>query len=249
MNYNLPNPFLPKQSNKDQPLFVSAKKEEKDNSILPKLKNLWTNLIKKEEPKKEIVKEKKLPLITRILPSNVLKTQEPTMQPVLNKELPAAIVEPARPITNQISDDQRNKVIATIIGEGIGEGELGMQAILNNIVSRAEKGYRGGNLFEVVSSGNGAQYNAFSVNDPNYKQTLDYLRGKSDASPAIKEATEFIKSLLEKYDKGELEDLIIGNMNYLNPSITTERGKELSGFNKRDKSKDIVIGNHVFWSN
>jgi len=245
MNFNFLNPFLPKQSNKDQPLFVSAKKEEKQ-TILPKLKELWT---KKEEPKKEIVKEKKLPLITRILPQKSVATEEPMIQPEVKQELPAAIAEPARPITNQISDDQRNKVIATIIGEGIGEGELGMQAILNNIVSRAEKGYRGGNLFEVVSSGNGAQYNAFNVNDRNYKQTLDYLRGSSDASPAIKEATEFIKSLLEKYDKGELEDLIGGNMNYLNPTITTDRGKELSGYNKRDKSKDIIIGNHVFWSN
>lgn len=44
MNYNLPNPFLPKQSNKDQPLFISSKivkKEEKENKLLPSLKNLF----------------------------------------------------------------------------------------------------------------------------------------------------------------------------------------------------------------
>lgn len=254
MPYNLPNPFLPKQSNKDQPLFVNQKpvlQQSRAEPILPEKESIWTNIknLVKRDKNEETSKEKKLPLITRILPAKAVRTEEPTMQPEIRQELPAAIIEPAKAITNKISDDQRNKVIATIIGEGISEGEVGMQAILNNIISRAEKGYRGSNLFEVVSSGDGAQYNAFSVSDPNYKQTLDYLRGQRDASPAIKEATEFIKSLLERYDKGELEDLIGGNMNYLNPSITSERGKELSGFNKRDKSKDIVIGNHVFWSN
>ena len=149
----------------------------------------------------------------------------------------------------QISDDQKNKVIATIIGEGMGEGKTGLHAVLNNIVNRAEKNYRGSNLFDVVSAGDGAQYNAFSTNNQLYIQTLNYLEGKAEPTMAVKNAVETVKTLIDKYSKGELEDITAGNLNYLNPAATKESGKIASGYNKRDPKKDVIIGNHVFWSN
>lgn len=158
-----------------------------------------------------------------------------------------SIKNPKARKTLNISEDEKNKVIATVIGEGIGEGNIGMQAILNNIINRAERGRAGGTLFGVVSEGEGAQYNAFSSSNKLFTKVRDYLRGKTEVSPKIKEAIQHVKNLLSEYELGNLKDIVNGNLNYLNPNITTESGKAGAGYNKRNPQKDIVIGNHVFW--
>lgn len=130
--------------------------------------------------------------------------------------------------------DERNKIIATVIGEALGEGEEGMKAVLNVMQNRAIE--KGESLYEVVSKP--AQFSAFNINNRLYSKVRDYLRGKDiNLTSTEKKAVEAVKNFLNE----GVEDLTFGASHYIRP----EHATDLSWYGEGELT--VKIGNHEFY--
>lgn len=135
--------------------------------------------------------------------------------------------------------DEKNKVIATIVAEAIGEGEEGLQASLNTVKNRAKE--KGKTLYDVVSQP--AQYSAFSSDNKIYSKVRDLLRGKPVlfANATEKQSVEkAVKKVKEMVEDSNLQDITDGATHYFNEKTMTDK----SWMNEGKETKRI--GNHVF---
>jgi hypothetical protein len=167
-------------------------------------------------------------------------TPSPSPMP-LPVKTPMGTPVPSANIFN-IPQDQLNKVIATVISEAGGESPQGRQAVLNSIVNRANLNpkYYGSNLFGVVSKP--SQYTGFNAKDPNYRETRDYLDGKSKKlTPGRLQQIQEVQNLLQLAKQGKLQDLTSGATHYLNPKKATD-------FSWVKKAlKKATVGQHEFY--
>jgi spore germination cell wall hydrolase CwlJ-like protein len=126
------------------------------------------------------------------------------------------------------------KVISTVVAEALGEGEEGMQAVLNVINNRAAKNNT--TPFDEVAKP--AQFSAFSSDNKIYQRVRDYLRGKKiELTPDEKKAVEFVKNMVTNGTK----DITGGATHYANIKDSTDR----SWFDKIPKTGKI--GRHTFF--
>ena len=162
---------------------------------------------------------------------------------VQGANIAGAMAEPSSAPTPEfnVSKRQIGKTIATVIAEAATEGNQGMQAVLNTMVNRTKVNpkYYGENIFDVVSKD--SQYSAFSVDDPNYKEVLDYYDGKiKNISPLRKTQIMAVEGMIELAKKGKLDDITQGSTHYWNPD------KAASYSWMSEIQNPIKIGNHMF---
>lgn len=134
--------------------------------------------------------------------------------------------------------DKRNKVLATILGEGIAEGRKGMQAVLNVMTNRLGTRQSRATIWDVVSEP--IQFSAFSPQHRVYTKFRNYLRGEQ----VTLDETELgllneARDLFRKAEHGQLEDITNGANHYYNPKLASPSWKD----QLRD---EIIIGQHRF---
>lgn len=134
-------------------------------------------------------------------------------------------------------EKEKNEVIATVVAEAIGEGEEGMQYVLNNIMNRSTE--KGKTMHQVVKSRNA--YSAYG--NPMFNKVVGLLNGTpvkfKDATEKmlIEKATKKIKAMI---DSGEIEDLTGGSTHYWNP----ETAKHQKWMDEGEYT--LKKGKHVF---
>lgn len=156
---------------------------------------------------------------------------------------PPAIIQ-SQPTNNQQTNVVINQkdmntsylLAATIWGEGRGEGEVGMHAILNVILNRAHGNIR--NAGNVVLKPK--QFSCWNnIHDPSaYSQKLAE-KNRSDNSPDGMMYKKAI-SLVDLAMKDKLNDITQGAQFYFNPQLASP-----SWAKKLDKT--VSIGHHDFY--
>lgn len=131
----------------------------------------------------------------------------------------------------------KNEVIATVVAEAIGEGDEGMQIVLNTINNRASEKKK--TMHQVVKDQ--AQFSAYG--NELFKKVMGLLNG----SPTpFKDATEkmfiekAVKKVKELIESGKIEDLTNGATHYWN----TETAKSQEWMNEGEYT--LKKGKHVF---
>jgi hypothetical protein len=221
MPYNLPNPFLPKQSNKDQPLFVNQKpvlQQSRAEPILPKKESLW----QKQMLKMSGILGAGTVLgtgLASLLPSNASVNKKATLEPEINQSPAEANFEPAveNVVPASVSANETSDV--GILGrvehwnswskqqpeaynslrnaaEDV-EKETGVPAELLIDISGIETS--GGQFLKQISGGPGKGYFQFEMPLPNdIKKIADRLFGGNfdpfDAYQSTRLAGELIKN-------------------------------------------------------
>lgn len=132
-------------------------------------------------------------------------------------------------------DSEQIDVMArTAWGEARGEGQSGMQAVLNVIVNRTKKGgWWGATPAEVCHKK--SQFSCWNLNDPNRARML----AVTDSDANFRTA----KSLAKSAYAGTLPDITGGATHYLNPAALSS----LPSWT-RSLTKTAQIGNHVFYA-
>jgi len=130
-------------------------------------------------------------------------------------------------------------VIATIVDEAGGEGDLGMQAVLNVIMNRGK-----GNITKAAEASL-KKYQFSGWNGiPRNSQSINKFIQKKKSHPKYNKASE----LVSMAQSGTLPDVTNGADHFLNPVLTKKqnKGKLPSWYtNNRDKVTK-VIGKHEF---
>jgi spore germination cell wall hydrolase CwlJ-like protein len=181
----------------------------------------------------------KLQRLSQLLKQKRDKIQEFDAPP----QSPPAIVQKVnKPATTNVLGQQAITnayiVIATLYGEARGEGEAGMQAVLNVIMNRANGNFSKAKELVLApkqfSMWNGVSDPAtFAINLG--KQVRDNEVGGKDKAMYMKAA-----GLVDQAMKGTLKDITGGAQYYFNPSIV------LPSWAKSMK-KTVSIGNHDFY--
>ena len=130
-------------------------------------------------------------------------------------------------------------VIATVVDEAGGEGDLGMQAVLNVIMNRGK-----GNMTKAAEAAL-KEYQFSGWNDiPRNSNSIDKFIQKKKRHPKYKKAAE----LVSMAQSGTLRDVTKGADHFLNPVLTKKQndGKLPSWYTQNRDKVTRVIGKHEF---
>jgi len=130
-------------------------------------------------------------------------------------------------------------VIATIVDEAGGEGDLGMQAVLNVIMNRGK-----GNITKAAEASL-KKYQFSGWNGiPRNSQSINKFIQKKKSHPKYNKASE----LVSMAQSGTLRDVTKGADHFLNPVLTKKQndGKLPSWYTQNRDKVTRVIGKHEF---
>lgn len=119
----------------------------------------------------------------------------------------------------------------TAWGEARGDGTQGMQAVINVVMNRVERGaWYGENVIDVCKKPK--QFSCWNKSDPNYKKMLAITQSDSQFKQAVQLATLAID--------GRLPDITDGATNY--------HAKSVNPYWAKSMTKTATIGNHIFYA-
>lgn len=118
----------------------------------------------------------------------------------------------------------------TAWGEARGEGEYGMQAVINVVMNRVKKGgWWGTTVSEVCKKSK--QFSCWNKDDPNYKKIQEVTTQNREFATAV--------WLAEQAITGKLTDITGGATNYHATSVNPYWAKSMT--------MTAQIGSHVFY--